>query len=180
MTTTYRKRFQECRDKEDFVDLCIDMMGDLDNAEERARLLRQGQQLLMNQTVRIRRAALGLQEGEPDTSQGIDTEDIVRRLKENHDTLTDEAGIDYLANGITPNDKPGDSRTGTIKGYTPKQIEAVLGFPANCIDDESKVKYSWGFNYKGQRFGIWDYYRSYKVGEWSTFGDEALLKELFP
>lgn len=175
MTTTYRKRFQECRDKEDFVDLCIDLMGEVTKLEEQIEKVVYGQRLLMNQTVRIRRAALGLEPGEPDTTQGIDTEDIVRSLRNQN-----EAARLAARGTITPNPKPGDSRTGTITGYTPKQIEEVLGFPANCYDDDSKVKYSWGFNYKGKRFGIWDYYGSYAINEWSTWGDTTLLKELFP
>lgn len=41
----------------------------------------QGQALLRRQMVRVRRAALGLAEGEADTSDGIDTYEIVRRLR---------------------------------------------------------------------------------------------------
>ncbi len=78
---SYRQRFHACRDKEDFVDLCIDVIGALDDSEDRCMKLRQGQQLLMDQTVRIRREILGLQDGEEDTAEGIDTQELAARLR---------------------------------------------------------------------------------------------------
>jgi hypothetical protein len=78
---TYWQRFHECRDKEDFVDLCIDVLGALDDAEERIVSVVQGQQALMDQTVCIRREILGLQDGEKDTAEGIDTQELAARLR---------------------------------------------------------------------------------------------------
>ena len=79
---------------------------------------------------------------------------------------------------ITPCNTPGDHKVGTLYA-SPERIEQVVGFPANCRDDESKVKYSWGFMYKGERLGIWDYYGSYRANMFSFFGPPSLIAELF-
>lgn len=80
---------------------------------------------------------------------------------------------------ITPVNQPGDCRTGTLSDYTKEDIVAVLGFEPNCSDDPHKVTYSWGFEVDGVRCGIWDYYKSYELKEWSTFGPKAIFDKLF-
>lgn len=81
---------------------------------------------------------------------------------------------------ITPYDHPGRCCTGRLlPTITYRQIVKVLGFRPNCDDDESKVKYSWGFiaEYNGKRVkcGIWDY----KGSRWSTYGPQEVFDYLF-
>lgn len=72
--------------------------------------------------------------------------------------------------------KVGSHRTGSLSGeLTVKDIENVLGFPANCDDDTDKVKFSWGFKADGVHCGIWDY----KGFRWSTYGPREVFMELF-
>jgi len=75
-------------------------------------------------------------------------------------------------------DRCGDFKQHTLY-CTLEEIEAVLG-PANCADDPSKVKYSWGFEVDGVRCGIWDYYQSYKHDTWSVFGPREIVEQVFP
>lgn len=75
-------------------------------------------------------------------------------------------------------DRVGDFKQHTLH-CSVREIEAVLG-PANCHDDPSKVKYSWGFEVDGVRCGIWDYYESYKQGVFSAYGPREVLERVFP
>jgi hypothetical protein len=74
----------------------------------------------------------------------------------------------------------GSHKTGTLYGVTVHDINLKLGFRSNIQDDPDKVKYSWGFTVDGEPFGIWDY-KSYSNSptEFSTYGDKAVLAELF-
>lgn len=81
---------------------------------------------------------------------------------------------------ITPVPEAGDYREGGLEGYSAKEIAEVLGFKANVADDPDKVKYSWGFTYKGVRMGIWDYKGSHRHNSFSTFGPKKYFNELFP
>lgn len=70
----------------------------------------------------------------------------------------------------------GDHRTGSLSpNITPAQIQKVLGFKANIADDDSKVKYSWGFTVNGKRAGIWDY----KGSRWSIYDPDGVVPDLF-
>jgi hypothetical protein len=80
---------------------------------------------------------------------------------------------------ITPIDKAGESKTGELQGITVEGIKTVLGFAANIEDDPDKVENSWGFEYKGRKYGIWDYKGSQHWGVFSTWGDHEGLRELF-
>lgn len=80
---------------------------------------------------------------------------------------------------ITPTPTPGDSKQGTIKNITPEEISGILGFPPNVDDDPEKVNFSWGFLVNGVRCGIWDYYESYKEGEFRFFGPKKIFIALF-
>jgi len=74
-------------------------------------------------------------------------------------------------------DETGDHRTGSLPStLSVKDIKARLGFAANCDDDESKVKYSWGFTVNGKRCGIWDYYGN----RWSVYDPHNVLHLVFP
>jgi len=79
---------------------------------------------------------------------------------------------------ITMIDRCGDFKQGTMYA-TLSEIESVLG-KANCADDTTKVKHSWGFEVDGIRCGIWDYYGSHKQGLWSVYGPLDTLREVFP
>lgn len=70
----------------------------------------------------------------------------------------------------------GDHNTGSMpSGITVAQINKVLGFKPNIDDDESKVKYSWGFTVDGKRAGIWDY----KGHRWSIYDPDGVVPGLF-
>jgi len=84
---------------------------------------------------------------------------------------------------ITPNDHVVSHKTGSLSSkLTVDQISYVLGFDCNIVDDPDKVKHSWGASIydttTGQSFkvAIWDY----NGARWSTYGDNDVLKELFP
>lgn len=80
---------------------------------------------------------------------------------------------------ITPIDKPGASRTGTLYDINVKTITEILGFGPNVEDDPNKVVNSWGFEIDGQEFGVWDYKGSHEHGQFSTYGDSTVLEKLF-
>lgn len=80
---------------------------------------------------------------------------------------------------IVPVDYSGPHRTGSLKDLKVKDVVKVLGFKANCDDDESKVKYSFGFEVDGVHCAIWDYKGSAKYGDWSTFGPKEIFVKLF-
>jgi hypothetical protein len=79
---------------------------------------------------------------------------------------------------ITMVDIAGDCRTGGMR-CSVQDIELVLG-PANIQDDPITVTHSWGFEVDGVRCGIWDYNRSARYGQWSTYGPQEVLEKLFP
>ena len=58
---------------------------------------------------------------------------------------------------IIPVNEAGDFRTASVVDLSVSDIEKRLGFTANCEDDPSKVKHSWGFTVDGERCGVWDY-----------------------
>jgi hypothetical protein len=70
-------------------------------------------------------------------------------------------------------------RTGGLSGLTKKDIDRILGFKPNVLDDQDKVKYSWGFRVNSKTCAVWDYKGSYKHKEWSVFGPSDLLEALF-
>lgn len=80
---------------------------------------------------------------------------------------------------ITPINKAGSGRTGTLSDTSVKEIQTILGFEANCEDDPDKVKHSWGFEADGMRCGIWDYKGSEKWGQFSTYGPAEVFVNLF-
>jgi hypothetical protein len=81
---------------------------------------------------------------------------------------------------IVPINKPGAHRTGEISGYAKVDIDKILGFKPNVLDDPDKVKYSWGFTVDGVECGIWDYKGSYKARVYSTYGPDEVFAKLFP
>lgn len=80
---------------------------------------------------------------------------------------------------VVPINEAGSHRTGTLVRVSKKRVDEVLGFKPNVPDDETKVKYSWGFKYRGHKCGIWDYYGSWRNEEFSTFGPKEVFEELF-
>ena len=119
-------------------------------------------------------------------------------LKENYsgDEIHDFVVTEYDVQTYTPKPKPkllksqtakivpmsnvcGTHRTGGLTGLTKTDIDKVLGFKPNVDDDPCKVKYSWGFQYKGHKCAIWDYKGSWKDKYWSTYGPAEVFKELF-
>lgn len=80
---------------------------------------------------------------------------------------------------IVPVDRVGPYRTGSLAGYSISDIEKAVGFPANCEDDDDKVKYSWGFEIDGVYAAIWDYRGSHKLKAWSTYDPDNVLKKIF-
>jgi len=77
---------------------------------------------------------------------------------------------------ITPVFVSGNYKMGSLKNLTVEDVNRILGFTANCMDDPMKVKNSWGFKVRGIRCGIWDY----KGGDrFSFFGPEEIMVELF-
>ena len=79
---------------------------------------------------------------------------------------------------VVPLAEPGSHRTGTLVNVSKEKIEEVLGFKHNVKDDPSKVKYSWGFKYRGHKCGVWDYYGSWHDDLFSTFGPKEVFEEL--
>jgi hypothetical protein len=66
---------------------------------------------------------------------------------------------------------------------TAGEIERTLGFRPNQRNDiEGKVSKCWSFRVEGHPdiFSIWDWKGSAERGEWSAFGDGAVLDLLFP
>ena len=80
---------------------------------------------------------------------------------------------------IVPHDKPGRSRTGTLYDINVRVITEILGFGPNVQDDPNKVVNSWGFKIGDEEFGIWDYKGSQEYGQFSTYGNSAVLEKLF-
>lgn len=80
---------------------------------------------------------------------------------------------------IKPVSEPGDSRTAGVDGLTVAQVEKLIGFSANCKDDPSKVKHSWGFTVDGVRCGVWDYKGSERDNSFSAWGPLSALKKVF-
>ena len=80
---------------------------------------------------------------------------------------------------IVPVNRCGPHRTGTMNNISATEIEEILGFEANCDDDESKVKYSWGFTVNGKYAAIWDYKGSWSRDSWSTYDPDGVLEGLF-
>lgn len=76
---------------------------------------------------------------------------------------------------IVPFNEPGGSRKGSLRASF-KEVERVLGFPANCSDDPDKVTHSWGFKVGEHECGIWDYKGSRIL---STDGPDEIFRELF-
>jgi len=83
---------------------------------------------------------------------------------------------------LTPIRETGDSRNGTLHA-TYKEIVAKVGEPnVTDMDDQEKVKASWGFqDDKGNKGFIWCYKwygLLYTCKEWSIDGF-SLVKEIF-
>jgi hypothetical protein len=81
---------------------------------------------------------------------------------------------------IIPVDIPGSHRTGTLTGYSAKEIAKILGFRANVPDDPDKVSHSWGFLADGRQCGIWSYKGSEHYNSFSTYGPQEIFYQLFP
>lgn len=85
---------------------------------------------------------------------------------------------------IIPIGETGDSRTGTLNTDYNTIVKQVGEPNVTDLDDESKVKASWGFKdeFTGKKGFIWCY-KFYGNPEdcnyWSTDGSEALLHRLF-
>lgn len=73
----------------------------------------------------------------------------------------------------------GSYRTGGIIGLSKTQIDNILGFTSNVVDDPDKVKYSWAFTVRGSTCAIWDWKGSHKYKEFSAFGPADALKAVF-
>ena len=80
---------------------------------------------------------------------------------------------------IIPVNEAGDCRTASVVGLSVSDIEKRLGFTANCEDDPSKVKHSWGFTVDGERCGVWDYKGSEHSNSFSAWGPISALKKVF-
>jgi hypothetical protein len=76
---------------------------------------------------------------------------------------------------ITPVNKTGDHRTGSLTGLNVADVTRILGFAPNCEDDPDKVENSWGFEVDGVLCGVWDY----KGSMFSTFGPADTLRKVF-
>lgn len=102
--------------------------------------------------------------------------------------LSEAYALEQVTKGSTPTGerpKPypnvaGTHRTGGLTGVSHSDISKVLGFNSNVDDDPYKVKYSWGFTYKGHQCAIWDYKGSYRTLDFSTYGPQEVFDELFP
>lgn len=70
-------------------------------------------------------------------------------------------------------------KTGRIVGLTKAEIDRILGFKPNVDDDASKVKHSWGFSVDNNKCAVWDWKGSHKFKEWSAYGPDAVLREVF-
>lgn len=75
---------------------------------------------------------------------------------------------------------PGSHRTGSIEGYSAKEISQILGFKPNADDDPDKVSHSWGFLADGRQCGIWSYRGSERFQSFSTYGPQEVFDQLFP
>jgi hypothetical protein len=80
---------------------------------------------------------------------------------------------------IVPDADVMSHRTGTVRGLTKQDIDRILGFEPNVDDDEFKVKYSWGFTVNGVKCAVWDWKGSYTVNQFSAFGPDNVLREVF-
>lgn len=76
-------------------------------------------------------------------------------------------------------DQPLGHKTGVIYGLSSQEISARLGNMETVQDDEAKVKYSWAFKADGVECGIWDYYGSHNLLNFSTYGPDHVFYELF-
>jgi hypothetical protein len=66
-----------------------------------------------------------------------------------------------------------------IYGLSSKQITQILGFKPNVFEDPTKVRFAWGFLYKGQHYGVWDYRGSWRDKCYSFSGPRTVAEELF-
>jgi hypothetical protein len=80
---------------------------------------------------------------------------------------------------IRPIDGVHSFRQGGLYGVTVREVEAVLGFPPNVVDDPDKVTVSWSFDMNGNQCAIWDYKGSLSQNHLSTFGVDEVFDQLF-
>jgi hypothetical protein len=80
---------------------------------------------------------------------------------------------------IEATSQAGDYRTGSLQNITVSEINKLLGFKPNVIDDPTKVEHSWGFTVDGERCGVWDYKGSARHKSFSTFGPAEALRKVF-
>jgi hypothetical protein len=80
---------------------------------------------------------------------------------------------------IQPDRTVTSHRTGGLSGLTKKDIDGILGFEPNVLDDPDKVKYSWGFRINGKPCAVWDWKGSHKNKQWSVFGPSDVLEAAF-
>lgn len=77
------------------------------------------------------------------------------------------------------NSSLGSYKTGELNGITAEEIDAILGFKSNIVDDPDKVVNSWQFNIAGFKYAVWDYRGSHRDRRFSTYGDATVLRKLF-
>jgi len=80
---------------------------------------------------------------------------------------------------IVPVSDVASHKTGRIVGLSKAEIDRILGFKPNVADDPGKVKHSWGFNVQGNDCAVWDWKGSHKLKEWSAYGPDSVLREVF-
>lgn len=73
----------------------------------------------------------------------------------------------------------GSSKTGSLRNTSLEELVSFFGNP-NVADDIFKVRYSWGFRYKGVNMAIWDWKGSADDDVWSIYGPLDYWAELFP
>lgn len=106
---------------------------------DREKALLEGQELLKAQTARIRRAALGLSEAEPDTRPGVDTEEIVRELRTGLEALGK-----LLAERESPRQGPSDDARDAARYRWLRQRNHIIAklareFHNDLLDDAIDV-----------------------------------------
>jgi hypothetical protein len=84
---------------------------------------------------------------------------------------------------IQPSRTVGVCRTANVSVSYDRIVE-VLGFEPNVtdLDDQYKVKASWGFTVDGEECGIWCYYFDGDPREcrkWSFYGPDGIADKLF-
>jgi hypothetical protein len=80
---------------------------------------------------------------------------------------------------ITPSDGSGSHKTGELTNITVAQITSILGFGPNLPGGDGKVVNEWGFTCDGKEGAVWDWKGSERFNQFSTWGDDKMLANLF-